>query len=120
MIPFEDAKKAVESIYGPIKGYKLLSYSRNDSTWYISIGSNYVFVGEVFVNTPAGGITDLKYSIDNIFYGNIYHSLSLQNSYGYASFIGQDNVLLSGSLVTYSGDYGISANVLGWVFQIDK
>ena len=122
MTNFEDAKKAVESLYGEIQGYKAISfvYDAFIDGGNFETGDNYVFIGDLYSNANNGN-TNIIYvltfggkqiTIVNANGGNDSHST-------HSAFIAKD-ANNKPAIDLSACQQPESVNIFGWLFQINK
>ena len=121
MIGFEDAKKAVESIYGTTQGFKLLTWSNVDTnSTSLSIGDNYVFFGDIYVNSEFDVGTSVIYAVNGNAYGTIGLNNNVSNSFVKLTIMETDSNVIGDKLIIVASQATGNVYVIGWLFQINK
>jgi hypothetical protein len=124
MTNFEDAKRAVESLFGQIQGYKAISFAYDSfiDNGSFETGDNYVFVGRVYTSAENGNFNYISISLWN---GKVYLLAQVNgvnnNHLMYADVIAKDNKALNRPAVDLSSCQQPEAvTIIGWQFQINK
>jgi hypothetical protein len=124
MTNFDDAKRAVESLFGQIQGYKAISFAYDAFVdgGQFETGDNYVFVGRIYTSADHGN--------SNIIYVSLWNGkfLTINNSNGgndnhlvFNDVIAKDNKITSRPAVDLSSCQQPEAvTIIGWQFQINK
>jgi hypothetical protein len=120
MIRYEDAKQAIESIFGETQGAKVLSWvpggGVNNS---LRLDDNYVFIGEIYYHTPTGYSNSLSIGTIDDRYLSIEHA-NLTGEYYQTSIVGRNNKTIGDYFINGAGlNWERGLNIIGWQFQIN-